>query len=278
MREIIHRKWSEFVHITKDSSNKTFAWGEKSASWYTVSKNGVTVWDMLSWIDRISLSTSGYDIMVKWASQSGTFMIIKNWVVLENMREGYIRGTYRSNGSHSLYVIAKENGFRIVYDGSIIQGDFEEVRETFLEKSGNSYGYFARPLGEKKYCLFTRYRGNICGLDGYMNPQLAADGGSILFAWLKEGVWSIYRNTGIVIRESGYSKQDITNDYVFLDITNPRQYLFIEKNENGTYTLRKNGKLVPWIWQDVGLDATFWYDNKIIMTAKDTVWWRIIEF
>ena len=118
------------------------------------------------------------------------------------MRENYIRGTYESNGSHFLYVIEKDGEYRIVYDGSIIQGDFEEVRETFLERSGNSYGYFARPLGEKKYCLFTRYRGNICGLDGYMNPRLSADGGSILFAGLKNDIWSIYRNTGIIIRDS----------------------------------------------------------------------------
>jgi hypothetical protein len=64
----------------------------------------------------------------------------------------------------------------MVYDGSFIPGKYEEIREIFLERSGNSYAYFGRPLGERKYCLFTRYRGNICGIEGYMNPRLSADG------------------------------------------------------------------------------------------------------
>jgi hypothetical protein len=267
-----------FTHITKDSSDKTFAWSEKTASWYVVIKNGEKVWKPLSQVDMISLSPSGYDIMVKWVTLSGATVIIKNGETIETMRINYILGTYKSNGSHFVYVIGKEGWYKIVYDWSIIQGEFEEVREIFLEKNGNSYGYFARPLGEKRYCLFTRYRGNICWLDGYMNPKVSADGWSILFAGLKNDLWSIYRNTGIVIRDSGYTKKNIINDYMFLDITNPRQYLFIEKNDDGMYWLRKNGKMIPGNWQDVWLDVTFWYDNKIIMTAKDALWWRILEF
>ncbi len=78
-----------------------------------------------------------------------------------------------------------------------------------------------------------------------MNPRISADGGSLLFAGLKDKVWSIYRNTGIVVADTHYSRTNIHDDYVFFDITNPRQYLFVEKNEDGSYSLRKNGKLLP---------------------------------
>jgi len=44
---------------------------------------------------------------------------------------------------------------------------------------------------------------------------------------------------------------DISGDYVFFDITNPKQYLFVERQSSGEYQLRKNGKLVPGLWKDV---------------------------
>jgi hypothetical protein len=110
-----------------------------------------------------------------------------------------------------------------------------------------------------------------------MNPRLSADGGSILFAGLRDNVWSIYRNTGIVVQDTHYTKRNISDDYVFFDITNPRQYLFIEKQEDGWYMLRKNWKLVEWRWKDVWLDVAFGYDNKMIMSVEDATGWRIIE-
>lgn len=59
---------------------------------------------------------------------------------------------------------------------------YDDVREVFLEKSGKSYAYFAKPVTSMRYCLYTKYRGTICGFDGYMNPRLSADGSSILYA------------------------------------------------------------------------------------------------
>lgn len=132
----------------------------------------------------------------------------------------------------------------MVYDSGVFKNQFEEVRELFIEKNGNSYAFFARPLGDKKYCLFTRYRGNLCGLDGYMNPRLGADGGSVIYAGLKDGVWNIYRNTDIVVNDTKYHSANVQDDYVFFDITNPKQYLFIEKTSDGKYLFRKNGKIM----------------------------------
>lgn len=54
----------------------------------------------------------------------------------------------------------------------VVSRDLTEVREIFLEEDGGSYAYFGRPIGEDRYCLFTRYKGNLCGLQGYMNPTL----------------------------------------------------------------------------------------------------------
>lgn len=208
---------------------------------------------------------------------SGDLEIIKNGVRIEQILPGYVAGTFQSNGSHTIYVNDDGKTKTVIYDGGALKNQFEEVREIFLEKSGNSYAFFARPLGEKKYCLFTRYRGNLCGLDGYMNPRLGADGGSVLYAGLKDGFWSIYRNTDTVIKDTKYHGVDVTSDYAFFDTTNPKQYLFVEKTSDGNYLYRKNGKIMPGIWSDVSLDVWFGYDNKVITTARDASGWRVVE-
>ncbi len=162
------------------------------------------------------------------------------------MDPGYISGSYQSNGSHSVYKIRKEGAYLLAYDGEILTQSYDEIREIFLEKNGGYYAYFARPLGGTEYCLFTKYRGNICGLDGYMNPSFSADGASILYAGYKDNLWSIYRNTDKVVQNTGYSNTDISHDYVFFDITNPRTYLFVKKDiKTGKYILIKNGKILP---------------------------------
>ena len=147
-----------------------------------------------------------------------------------------------------------------------------------MEKNGGAYAYFARPFGGGKYCLFTKYRGNLCGLDGYMNPQFSADGSSILYAALYDGSWKIMRNTEVIVANTGYENSDITSDYVFLDTTNPRTYLFVKKDQSiGTYSLIKNGKKLPGSWNDFGTEVSFGYDNHIIMKLQDRSGWRVAE-
>lgn len=104
-----------------------------------------------------------------------------------------------------------------------------------------------------------------------MSPTLGADGVSVLFAGYKDGVWSLYRNTLRIIKNTGYTKTEgISNDYVFFDTTRPETYLFLEKNlQTGTYQYRKNGKLIEKKWEDVSIHVSFGYDNHIITTAKD---------
>jgi hypothetical protein len=172
-------------------------------------------------------------------TQSGELIVLKNGTPIENIRAGYREGSWKTNGSHSIYITRENDVERIIYDGVSIGKEFGEVRETFLEKSGNTYAFFARPIGESHYCVFTRFRGNLCDLTGYMNPRLGADGSSIIYAGLSGGIWSIYRNTDTVVRDTGYTHADISNDYVFFDITNPKQYVFLENND-GKYQVRKN--------------------------------------
>lgn len=79
-----------------------------------------------------------------------------------------------------------------------------------------------------------------------MNPRFSADGSSILYAGYKDDVWGIYRNTDVLVRNTGYSNTDISGDYVFFDVTNPRTYLFVKKDiSTGKYILIKNGKTLP---------------------------------
>ncbi len=264
-------------NITKDASGKTLSWAEKTWTWFIVKKNGGKMSALFESVEKISLSPSGYDVMIAW-QKNNKHIIIKNNDVPEEIKDWYVEKSYKSNGSHSIYKLHEWGIYRLVYDGIYLPGKYEEIREVFLERSGNSYEYFARPLWDNKYCLFTRYRGNICGIEGYMNPILSADGGSVLYAGLLDNIWGIYRNTSLIVKETGYTKRDIRNDYAFYDLTNPRVFLFIEKNDDGTYSLLKNGERLEWRWLDVWLDVTFGYDNKVIMTLKDSQGWRIAEF
>jgi hypothetical protein len=72
-----------------------------------------------------------------------------------------------------------------------------------------------------------------------------------------DSIWQIMRNSSTVTKNTGYNKTDISHDYVFFDITNPRQFVFISYETDGTYTLIKNGKKLSGSWQDIGLDVQF---------------------
>lgn len=84
-----------------------------------------------------------------------------------------------------------------------------------------------------------------------MNPRKGADGSSLIFAGLKDGTWSIYRNVTSVVQNTGYTKtQDISRDYVFYDLTEPKYYIFISAIGD-KYRLYKRGSYIDGIWQDV---------------------------
>jgi hypothetical protein len=263
--------------IVLSETTTTVAWVNKTASGYEIMKDGKTISIPYAQISELGISRSGYDTLALAYTQSGGIIVVKNGAPIENIRTGYREGSWKNNGSHSIYITEENDIRRIIYDGVSIGKEFGEIREVFLEKSGNNYAFFARPIGETEYCIFTRFRGNLCGLRGYMNPRMSADGSSIIFAGLRDGIWGIYRNTDTIIRDTGYTNTDISRDYAFFDITNPKQYVFLEYTD-GKYKVRKNGKIIPWTWDDVGLDVTFGYDNKVIMSAKDSEGWRVLEF
>lgn len=90
--------------------------------------------------------------------------IVKNGVKIQNIETGYISGSIRMNGTDSIYTIERDGIIEIVHNGSILDRKFDEIREIWLDTDGTGYVYFGRPLGEESYCLYTRYRGNLCGL------------------------------------------------------------------------------------------------------------------
>lgn len=52
----------------------------------------------------------------------------------------------------------ENNGIKkLIFNNDILGRELEEVREIFISDNG-TYAYFGRPLGESKYCLFTRYK------------------------------------------------------------------------------------------------------------------------
>lgn len=283
----IHNDWDTISYtgesmrskdIVLSENNKHIIWAEKNGSGYVLKKDGEIISDIYEDIWNLHISRNGYETIALAKDINWTISLLKNWVPNELIRNNFIDASFTSNGSHSIYAINQDNTIQVIYDWVSIGKSFTEVREIFLEKSGGAYAFFARPNGTSEYCLFTRYKWNLCGLSGYMNPRISADGSTIIFSWRKNGVWGIYRNTTELIKDTGYSNTHISWDYFFCDITNPKQYLYIEQSLfDDTYKIRKNGKLLPEVWEDVWLDVAFWYDNTIIMSAKKQDGWHIIE-
>ena len=263
--------------VTSKIWNHTF-WKSKTGTGYTLYKDGTAQWQQQNDISNISISSDGSSIMALIREWDGSLYIMKNGTKIEQIGTGYIQKTLRMNGTERIYAVERNNVIELIYNGVFIDRKFDEIREIFLDRDGGGFAYFGRPLGEQNYCFFTRYRGNLCGLTGYMNPRQTLDGLNIIYAWLKDGAWGIYRNIYPIIRNTGYpNRDDISRDYVFFDITNPSYYVFIRWNKDN-YQLFKKWQWVEWTWKDVWLDVTFWYNNKIIMSVQDDKWWHIIEF
>lgn len=155
--------------------------------------------------------------------------LVQDGVFQSTLRSSRVLGTLAMNGMHSLYQLKNEDGsISIVFDDIVLDKKLDEIRETYIDLHGG-YAYFGRLQGETQYCLFTRYKGDICGLDGYMNPFQEADGEYIVFAGLKKGVWSLYRGITPFIASMGYENRgNISHDYFFADNTQPRYYMFVE--------------------------------------------------
>ena len=276
-RRIIEHKWmlGNPLILSQDKSTLVWATGQNTEKY--IVKNGIPLKGTYNKIDILSTTSNGQSIIALVSSGSGK-SIIKNGTFVWNLPLTYISGSFISNGSHFLYRIEEKWVKKVVHDMEVVSRDLAEVREVFLEKDGGSYTYFGRPIGEKRYCIFTRYKGNLCGLEGYMNPTLWADGGSVIFAGKKDGLWKIYRNTDEIIKNTGYTAENIEYDYAFFDTTNPRSYLFIERDTStGFYRYRKNGILLPGIWKDISIEVQFGYDSHILTAAQDESGWKILE-
>lgn len=276
----IHTLSGKFNSIEDIISTPDWAhsiWKSKTGSGYTIYRDSEIQWENQYSISYITSSSNGKSIMSLVKETDGSQYIMKNGIKIEKIWSGYIENSLRMNGNSSIYTI-EENGYiELVFNGKIMDRKFDEIREIFLDRESDEYTYFGRPLGEQTYCLYTRYRGNLCKLSGYMNPRLSPDWTGIIFAWLKDGAWWIYRNAIPIIRNTGYpNRENISKDYVFFDVTNPSYYLFIRNTNNG-YQLYKKWAWLEGTWKDIGLDASFGYDNKIIMSVQDASGWRIIE-
>ena len=276
-RDSIPYKGIVSAPIALSWDQSTLVWVESQSGGKMIVRDGKSLGDRYERVEKIDISRSGQSVTAIVASGSES-ILIKNGTTIGTLPANTLSGSYKSNGSHSLFITMQDGVKRVSHDMEIVSKDLQEVRETFVEEDGGSYAYFGRPIGEDTYCLFTRYKGNLCGLEGYMNPVLWADGGSIIFAGKKDGIWNIYRNSDIIVRDTGYTAKNIDYDYVYFDTTNPRTYLFIERDPTTRlYSYRKNGTLLPWTWKDISTDVYFGYDSHILTAAQDEVSWRMLE-
>ncbi|MBC7498610.1 hypothetical protein H7170_03105 [Candidatus Gracilibacteria bacterium] len=273
----INGEYTSIEDIIATREGEHSIWRSRNPDGYRIYRDGESITMPYHEISHISASSDGRSVMALIGESDGVRYIIKNDVKIEQIAPGYIEGTLRMNGTESLYAVERDGMIELIHNGTILDRKFDEIREVYLDTDGGGYAYFGRPLGESSYCIYTRYRGNLCGLTGYMNPRQAPDS-SIVYAAMVDGAWGIYRNTSPIIRNTGYmSREDISRDYVFFDITNPSYYLFIRGSDTG-YRLYKKGAWIDGTYKDVGLDVSFGYDYKIIMSIQDSTGWRLIEF
>ena len=264
------------ILLSEDSND--LVWIENRASEKYLIKNGEALWSGYENIINLRVSSNWQNISFLTDSGSDRHLI-RNDISLGKLPKNTLTGSYTSNGAHSVYVTNDKTTQEVHFDTGPISHDLQDVREVFLDQNGGgSYAYFAKPVGEEKWCLFTRYKWNLCGLEWYMNPRIWADGSSIIFAWRKDGIWNIYRNTDTLARDTGYNPTSVIYDYAFFDLTNPRTYLLISYDEKTKkYSYRKNGKALPWTWDDISTEVIFGYDNHVLTSAKTDGTWKIIE-
>jgi hypothetical protein len=266
-------------HIASSRNGENIAWTEIQSGTISLYRDGTQIPRSTSGsISRIALSDDGTSIMTVEIWTDGISYLTKNWDLMETLSPNMISTSLEINGIDRIYAVEQDETISIIHNGTLSDRKLDEVREIFLGTRAGGYAYFGRPLWEKNYCLYTRYHGNLCGLSGYMNPRIAPDG-SIVYAGLKDGNWGIYRDTNALVRNTGYPNTgDISRDYVFFDMTNPKSYLFINWQVPENYRLYKRWTWITWSWKDVWLDPGFGYDNKIIMSVQDESGWRVMEF
>lgn len=265
--------------FTYNSKTKDLYWRERIGGNHRIFKNGKAISEPYPNILRYAISDDGNLLMITENADYSKF-VIKNNTAIHQIRDEYIQGTLRMNNSDVMYVIKNtdDNSFSVVLNGVILDRKLDEIREIFIEQNTSGFAYFGRPQWEAKYCLFTRYRGNLCSIESYMNPELEGDNSAIAFAALREWRWSIYRNTREIIRNSGYkNRNDISFDYFFFDRTNLRHYVFIEKLPNG-YVINKMWKIIDGVWEDIDVENIHFGYEKMFAPVKDASGWKILEF
>jgi hypothetical protein len=62
------------------------------------------------------------------------------------------------NGNDSMYAIEHDTTIEVIHNGTLLDRKFDEIREIFIENESSNFIYFGRPLGEKTYCLYTRFK------------------------------------------------------------------------------------------------------------------------
>lgn len=271
-------EWSELGKVIFNEKTLDIFWRANVEGGQAIYKNNKKISETYPGILRYEISENWAIILVA-EDHNHTKIVVKDGVVIHTISEDYVRGTLQMNASEVLYAVLNQenNTYSIVINGSKIDRELAEIREIFLEKNSNGFAYFGRMPNENSYCLFTRYKGNICGFIAYMNPSFNASGADVIFAANRSGNWAIYKNSDEFLAANYGGKLDISHDYFFFDATNPRYHIFVEKIADG-YIINKQGKKSQKIWQDIDTNSIkFDYDGKIIFVAKDESGWKIVE-
>lgn len=265
--------------ILYKSSTDTVIYRLTNEKGQTLYENWKKISETYPSILRFTVSNEGVIMLVTEDTEKRK-NIIKNGVPIHTISEVYVWGTLQINGNDYIYAIKNDDdgSYSLIFNWVQIERKLDEIREIFLEKNSWGYSYFGRPQGESRYCFFSRYKWNLCSIDGYMNPRVEADGIGIVYLALRDAKWSIYRDTSEFIKKPWYRPgPDISHDYFYFDPTNPRYYLIIQK-VGDTFNFNKMGKIIETKFTDfIDSSISFGYDWKILLEAIDKEGLRIVE-
>ncbi len=252
----------------------------KTKSWRALYEETQLLWSGSEKIEKVFISDKNTFVLFG-KNATGEYIAIQNdtkktqWTLT-----GIVAGSFESNGKDISYAIKNMSSYMLVMNEKSFSWEFEEIREVFMNKDGETY-FFGKRQGETTWCFYNSKTSLLCNIRGYMNPKLIPEKGSVVFAGVEwqSKYWNIYLN-GTIISETNYAYLgDISKDWFFIDENNLRNYLFFHFDAGKNhYEVMKGKNLLPIPFEDVGIEVYFTPKNHVLFPAKKKEWtWHIIE-
>lgn len=207
------------------------------------------------------------------------YSIVQNNEIFYPVHSSFLPSTFQTNGNDFIFQTQKYNYLQVNWNGETLSWLYEEIGPVLISETASTYAFFGRPIDRSDWCLIVKKKNPVCWFEWFMDPILSADGWTILFAWKKDGTWSIYRNQEVIIKNTNYVPRYQSRDHFSIDPTTPSNYMFsMYDADTDTFTINHSGKNLAQAWRGIGEKVWFTYDNHMITTVQYDTSWHIAEF